>query len=176
MTWKQALCEEYRNWSLSLENNKGINRNRTAPLKDRLITKLLVCKAVLLVKSAWTWTIQRKFILHYSIGSKAARDNVNQIAHVPKSRGSLGNNKHGGWSCDGVHSGLHSPGRWNSAICYWNDSWVQTFHILCILFIQIVNGNVLRHPGVPGPPIPRRLVIFCFFPSHRPNIRKRIRC
>ena len=31
----------------------------------------------------------------YSIGSKAARDNVNQIAHVPKSRGSLGN-KHGG--------------------------------------------------------------------------------
>ena len=25
-----------------------------------------------------------------------------------------------------------------------NDSWVQTFHILCILFIQIVNGNVLR--------------------------------
>ena len=32
----------------------------------------------------------------YSIGSKAARDNVNQIAHVPKSSGSLGNNKHGG--------------------------------------------------------------------------------
>ena len=94
---------------------------------------------MLLVKSAWIWTIQRKFILHYSIGSKAARDNVNQIAHVPKSRGSLGNNKHGGWSCDGVHSGLHSPGRWNSAIYYWNYSWVQTFHILCILFIQMTS-------------------------------------
>ena len=44
-----------------------------------------------------------------------------------------------------------------------------------IVFTQIVNGNVLRHPGVPGPPIPRLLVIFCLFPSHRPNIRKRIR-
>ena len=44
-----------------------------------------------------------------------------------------------------------------------NDSWVQTFNILCVLFIQIVNVNVLRHPGVPGPPIPRLLVIFCFY-------------
>ena len=106
---------------------------------------------MLLVKSAWIWTIQRKFILHYSIGSKAAGDSVNQIAHVPKSRGSLGNNKHGGWSCDGVHSGLHSPGRSNSAIYYWNDSWVQTFHILCILFIQIVNVNfnvILGYQGL----------------------------
>ena len=40
--------------------------------------------------------IQRNFILQFSIGSKAARDNANQIAHVRKSRGSLGNNKHGG--------------------------------------------------------------------------------
>ena len=43
-----------------------------------------------LVKSAWIWTIQRKFISHLSIGPKAARDKVNQIAHVRKSRGSLG--------------------------------------------------------------------------------------
>ena len=43
-----------------------------------------------------------------------------------------------------------------------NDSWVQIFHILYILFIQIVDVNVYRHPGVPGPPIPRLLVIFCF--------------
>ena len=43
-----------------------------------------------LVKSAWIWTIQRKFISHFSIGSKAARDKVNQIAHVQKSPGSLG--------------------------------------------------------------------------------------
>ena len=35
-------------------------------------------------------------ILQFSIGSKAARDIVNQIAHVLKSRGSMGNNKHGG--------------------------------------------------------------------------------
>ena len=41
-----------------------------------------------------------------------------------------------------VHSGLHSPALSNSAIYYWNDSWVQTFHILCILFIQTVNVNV----------------------------------
>ena len=36
--------------------------------------------------------------LHFtiSIGWKATRDIVNQIAHVLKSRGSLGNNKHGG--------------------------------------------------------------------------------
>ena len=43
-----------------------------------------------LVKSAWIWTIQRKFISHFSIGSKAACDKVNQIVHVQKSRGSLG--------------------------------------------------------------------------------------
>ena len=43
-----------------------------------------------LVKSAWIWTIQRKFVLHFSIGSKVARDKVNQIAHVRKARGSLG--------------------------------------------------------------------------------------
>ena len=41
---------------------------------------------LLLVRSAWIWTIQRKFISHFSIGSKAARDKVNQIAHVPKER------------------------------------------------------------------------------------------
>ena len=46
--------------------------------------------ALSLVKSAWIWTIQLKFISHFSIGSKAARDKVNQIAHVRKSRGSLG--------------------------------------------------------------------------------------
>ena len=46
--------------------------------------------ALSLVKSAWIWTIQLKFISHLSIGSKAARDKVNQIAHVRKSRGSLG--------------------------------------------------------------------------------------
>ena len=44
---------------------------------------------MLLVKSAWIWTIQRNFILQFSIGWKAARDNVNQIAHVLKSRESL---------------------------------------------------------------------------------------
>ena len=43
-----------------------------------------------LVKSAWIWTIQRKFVLHLSIGLKVARDKVNQIAHVWKARGSLG--------------------------------------------------------------------------------------
>ena len=41
---------------------------------------------LLLVKSTWIWTIQRKFISHFFIGSKAARDKVNQITHVPKAR------------------------------------------------------------------------------------------
>ena len=40
------------------------------------ITKIL-CDAV----SAKIWTIQRNFILQFSIGSKGARDIVNQIAH-----------------------------------------------------------------------------------------------
>ena len=53
------------------------------------------------MKSAWIWTIQRKFILHFSIGSKATWDIINQIAHVPQLWGSLGNNKHGGKSCNG---------------------------------------------------------------------------
>ena len=39
---------------------------------------------------------ERNFILQFSIGSKAPRDIANKIAHVLKSRGSLGNNKHGG--------------------------------------------------------------------------------
>ena len=46
---------------------------------------------MLLVKSAWIWTIQQKAILHFSIGSKVARDKINQIAHK-KARGSLGIN------------------------------------------------------------------------------------
>ena len=45
-----------------------------------------------------TWMIEscevrvnlKKFVLHLSIGSKVARDKVNQIAHVQKARGSLG--------------------------------------------------------------------------------------
>ena len=36
------------------------------------------------------YSIQQKFISHLSIGSKAARDKVNEIAHMRKSRGSLG--------------------------------------------------------------------------------------
>ena len=43
---------------------------------------------MLLVKSAWILTIQQKAILHFSIGSKVARDKINQIAHK-KARGSL---------------------------------------------------------------------------------------
>ena len=43
-----------------------------------------------------TECIMGNWKIENSIGSKAARDNVNQIAHVPKSGGSLGNNKHGG--------------------------------------------------------------------------------
>ena len=45
---------------------------------------------MLFVKSAWIWTIQRTFILRFSIAWKAARDKVNQIAHVQKARGNLG--------------------------------------------------------------------------------------
>ena len=41
-----------------------------------------------------------------------------------------------------------------------------------------MNVNFECHPGVPGPPIPRLLVIlfldFFFNPTDRPNIRKRI--
>ena len=37
-------------------------------------------------------------MLHFSIGSKAARDKINQIAHVQKARESLGINKHGGYN------------------------------------------------------------------------------
>ena len=38
------------------------------------------------MKSAWIWTIQWTFLLHFSFGSKAARDKVNQIVHVRKAR------------------------------------------------------------------------------------------
>ena len=38
-------------------------------------------------------TDERTFTLHFSIGSKASRDKVNQIAHVRKARGSLGTKK-----------------------------------------------------------------------------------
>ena len=40
-----------------------------------------------------------------------------------------------------------------------------------------VNVNFQHRPGVPGPPILSRLVIFIFFsirPTDRPNIRKRM--
>ena len=73
-----------------------------------------------------------------------------------------------GWSCGAFRTTFTRT--INSAIYYWNDSWVQTFHILCILFTQIVNGNVLRQ-GL----LFRDFLWYFFFPSHRPNIRKRIR-
>ena len=43
-----------------------------------------------MLTSADLGTRLRKFISHLSIGSKAARDKVNQIAHVRKSHESLG--------------------------------------------------------------------------------------
>ena len=66
-------------------------------LKDSLsiypkVTKLFCLQSCV----ACEVRVNLNFILQFSIGSKAPRDIVNQIAHVLKSRGSLGNNKHGG--------------------------------------------------------------------------------
>ena len=82
-----------RNWSHCLESNR-----KTVFLLSDSKRKYSVYNAVLLVKSAWIWTFQRKVILLFSIGSKAARDKIGQIAHVQKARRSFSINKRGGYN------------------------------------------------------------------------------
>ena len=130
---------------------------------------------MLLVKSAWIWTIRRNLILHFSIGSKAAPDNVNEIAHVPKSLESLSKpGKQQTWrlilrwrKVFSVRAQFPpSPSPFNACHAGYSDDQTlqptiemtpgfKTF-TLCILLIQICKG-------VPGPPIPRVLVIVFFY-------------
>ena len=60
------------------------------------ITKILYLQRCVACEVRVNLNYSTERILQFSIGSKAARDIVNQIAHVLKSRGSMGNNKHGG--------------------------------------------------------------------------------
>ena len=132
---------------------------------------------MLLVKSAWIWTIQRNLIYTFLFV---------EIAHVPKSLGSLW--KHGKqqtwrlilrWrKVFSVRAQFPpSPSPFNACHAGYSDDQTlqptiemtpgfKTF-TLCILLIQICKG-------VPGPPIPRLLVVvfflvFFFFQSDRPT-------
>ena len=83
---------------ITLSRNNIDNRKSVFLFSESNGISLFTMLCCLSVKSAWIWTIQRKVILHFSIGSKAARDKINQIAHVQRARGSLSINKRGGYN------------------------------------------------------------------------------
>ena len=59
LTWKHALCEEVRNWSLSLENNTRIIERQSFYLSESNET-------ILFAKLCCLWS-PRKFELHFTI-------------------------------------------------------------------------------------------------------------
>ena len=69
---------------ITLSRNNIDNRKSVFLLSKSNENTLFTTLYVLLVKSAWIWTIQRKVILHFSVGSKAARDKINQVVQLCK--------------------------------------------------------------------------------------------
>ena len=51
LTWKHPLCEEFRNWLLSFENNMGINRNTVLRLNFRIPGHWNIIHQILLPQS-----------------------------------------------------------------------------------------------------------------------------
>ena len=70
LAWKHALCEEFRNWSLSLENNMGITERQSFYLSesnDNIIFFLQRCVACE-VRLNLNYRVFQKFVpIFYSL-------------------------------------------------------------------------------------------------------------